>query len=200
MDTAISTTEWATARDERTDEDFLESVDLAAPAKSSAAPKPKPALETSEPAQKAEPAQKVRRSTGTKRIVERTLALSRLERRQRELLAAMSAIRGYDDGGGAIARLVVTCLDTASRIEAVLSQLIEVAKADPLEAGVLATELAGDKAALAAAWAALSSLGAVDEACPSTTARAGLAVAKAAQGLQGPALSDLAGIIAAISD
>ncbi len=145
-------------------------------------------------------ARRPKRASGSRRTVELTLAVSHLEPRQRELLAHLNGLRGYDDGEPFMVRLVLASLDQGSRAGAVLGQLLEIAKASPLEAGVLATELAGDRAVLAVAWAALASLGAVSGAAPASQAHAGLAVAKAAQGLSATALEDLSGVLEAIGD
>jgi hypothetical protein len=50
--------------------------------------------------------------------------------------------------------------------------MLGIAKAGPLEAGVLATELASDRAVLAVAWAALTSLGSVSGTSPGSQAHA----------------------------
>lgn len=143
---------------------------------------------------------RAKRASGARRTVELTLAVSHLEPRQRELLAHLNGLRGYDDGEPFMVRLVLASLDQGSRAGAVLGQLLEIAKASPLEAGVLATELAGDRAVLAVAWAVLASLGAVSGPAPGSQAHAGLAVAKAAQGLSATALEDLSGVLEAIGD
>lgn len=141
-----------------------------------------------------------RRASGARRDVERTMAVMRLAGSQRGLLARLYGLRGYDDGDDAmIVRLVMTSLDQSGKgTSAVVAKVIEIAQASQLEAGVLATELAVDKASLATAWTLLSAIGAVDEACPNTAARAGLAVAKASQSLKQATIDDLTKILGAI--
>ena len=144
------------------------------------------------------PAGRARRPSGTRLAVERTLAVVRLGPHQRELLAKLLGTRDTD-GDDAIARLVLASLDQSSRAGVVIDKLTEIAQAVPLEAGALATELAvGDKALLAPAWAALTALGAASSTCPSAPAKAGLAVAKAAQGLSAAALADLRDVLSAL--
>ena len=190
---ATATSAWATGLEDQDAAEDLEaedSLDVAeeAPSGHSTTSTPTPT------------ARRPKRASGSRRTVELTLAVSHLEPRQRELLAHLNGLRGYDDGEPFVVRLVLASLDQGSRAGAVLGQLLEIAKASPLEAGVLATELAGDRAVLAVAWAALASLGAVSGAAPGSQAHAGLAVAKAAQGLPAAALEDLSGVLEALGD
>ena len=145
-------------------------------------------------------APKPRRSTGTRRAVERALAVARLERRQRELLARVLGERGYDDSDDDIARVVLASLEPESVALSALSALLEISGADPLEAGVTAMDLASDRKLLVGAWAALAQLGVVKGQAPTATAKAGLAIAKAAQGLSGQALAALQGAISVLGN
>lgn len=145
-------------------------------------------------------APKPRRSTGARRAVERALAIARLERRQRELLARVLGERGYDDSDDDIARVVLASLEPESVALSALPALLEISGADPLEAGVTAMDLASDRKLLSGAWAALAQLGVVKGQAPTTTAKAGLAIAKAAQGLPGQALADLQGAISVLGN
>jgi hypothetical protein len=142
-----------------------------------------------------------RRASGAKRAVERALAVTHLDRRQRELLSRVLGEKGYNDSDEAIVRLVLSSLEPSSQAGQALSQLAHIAKSDPLEAGVAAMELASDRGFLTAAWAALSFLGVANSSsAPGTTAKAGLALAKAAQSLPQPAMTDLKKLLAVIAD
>lgn len=143
---------------------------------------------------------KPRRSTGARRAVERALAVARLEKRQRELLARVLGERGYADSDDDIARIVLASLEPESTAATVMSALLEISGADPVEAGVSSMELASDRKLLSGAWAALAQFAVVKGQAPSVTTKAGLAIAKAAQGLPAQALSDLKGIISVLGN
>jgi hypothetical protein len=145
-------------------------------------------------------AHRSRRSTGDRRAVERALAVARLDRRQRELLARVLGDRGYDDSDDAIVRIVIGSLDPGSIAAGALSALLEISSADPLEAGVASMDLASERKLFSGAWAALVHLEAVKGPAPATTAKAGLAIAKAAQGLPKPALGDLGQVVSVLDN
>lgn len=149
---------------------------------------------------KAQAQRPTRRSTGTRRAVERALAVARLESRQRELLARVLGERGYDDSDDAIARIVIGSLEPEPVAAGALSALLEIAGADPLEAGVASMDLASDRKLLSATWAVLSHYDAVRGPAPTATAKAGLAIAKAAKGLQKTALDNMRSALAALGN
>ena len=112
-------------------------------------------------------------SSGPEHIVRLALAVAGLSKARRELLASLSGQRNYDDSEPARVRLVLAALQGAS-LAGVISRALELAGAEPLEAGVLAAELASDRQALAAAWAAVGAEGAPQ------VQRPGIALARAA--------------------
>lgn len=146
------------------------------------------------------PAHRSRRSTGDRRAVERALAVARLDRRQRDILARALGDRGYDDSDDAIIKVVIGSLEPGSAAADALSALISIADSSPLEAGVASMDLASDRKLLSGAWAALVHLDAIQGQVPATTAKAGLAIAKAAQGLPKPALRDLEKIVSVLGN
>lgn len=125
-----------------------------------------------------------RHKASTSRPVALTIAIVRLERHQRELLAGLAGLKAFDDGDDDLARLVSATLDASVRLAKTVFALLSISGADPLEAGVLATELAADRATLSAVWGALGT-------GPVPRERPGLALAKAAQGLTKAQLDDL---------
>jgi hypothetical protein len=109
-----------------------------------------------------------------------TLSVASMTVAKRELLAVAASSSPED-----IANLVVDTLKGESEVRGVLSSLLEVADADPMEAGILATVLAtNDKTTFRVAWRVLIELGGeLPSSPPASPAQAGLAYAKAAQAI-----------------
>jgi hypothetical protein len=107
------------------------------------------------------------------RRIERAVAICRLSRAQRELLARLAGVRGFDDSNAAVARLVDPATDAARLAE----KLVEITEADALDAGVLAAELAADREAKATAWAVAGGEGPVPRAAELARALKGLPTA-----------------------
>jgi hypothetical protein len=143
-------------------------------------PDPEPAQAPALP-----PKAKPPRAPSGDRRVERAVAVCRLSRPQRELLAKAAGIRGYDDSDAAVVRLVGTCHKAAK----VVGRVLAIAEADPLEAGVLAAELAPDREEKAAAWAVAGGEGPVPRAAE---------LAKACKALAPGTLHDLRTIAEAL--
>jgi hypothetical protein len=178
---------WATTDEDELDEETPEGTEAPALVESTG----------KDAATKAQ-APRSRRSTGDRRAIERALAVARLNRRQRDLLARALGERGYDDSDDAIVRIVLSSLEPGSVAADALSALLAISSADPLEAGVASMGLVSDRKLLSGAWAVLVYLEVIKGPAPTTTAKAGLAVAKAAQGLPKPALDDLAKVVSVL--
>jgi len=124
----------------------------------------------------------------TRRAVERALAVNALSAGVRRLLARSLGVESDD-----VVELAVASLDAGQQAKTVLTTLVEIAEGDAMEAGVVATGLASEKAEFKKVWAALAALDdSLPASAPSTQAKAGLALARAAQGLAREARSSLA--------
>lgn len=116
-----------------------------------------------------------------RRAVERADQLRGLAEPDRAVVASMLGVSDTEVASLVAAILVPTRAGgpTADR------DLLELADADPLEAGVLATQLAADRPRFRAAWLLAHALGVIRSAAlPSTpAAKAGLTFARAAQSM-----------------
>jgi len=121
-------------------------------------PEPEPAATAPEPAPRRR-GRPGRPPAGDRRI-ERAVAICRLSRPQRELVARLAGVRGYDDSNAAVARLIGPATEAAALAE----RLVAIAEADALDAGVLAAELSADRDAKAVAWSVAGGEGAVPRA------------------------------------
>lgn len=95
-----------------------------------------------------------------------------------ELLGAILGV-GHDD----LVKLTLAVVEAPRNADRAVQDILTVADADPMEAGVNGLELTENKAAFKAAWDLLERVGAVTGGAPSARAKAGLAFAKAAQAL-----------------
>ena len=135
------------------------------------------------------------RPSVTRQAVLRTLAVTHLDKRQRDVLARLVGVRDMGAGDDGIARLVLSSL-VSGRAGTTARRLLEIAGTDALEAGVLAAELASDRTALTLAWSALVALEASEGPVPAR--RAGLALAGAVQSLTPARRRDLGAVVRAL--
>lgn len=125
--------------------------------------------------------------------MELTLKISSMNESQRALLA--TAIGG---NATAVADLAVDTLNHESDARTVLTAVNDICRADPMEAGILATVLASDnKALFKSAWKILVLLPSelTSAQIPAASAIAGLAFAKAAQSLDDPSRKAVARLL-----
>lgn len=116
----------------------------------------------------------------TRRAVERALAVIGLDDDVRRILADACGAASAD-----VADVAVTSLESEKAAASALGLVVEVAGADPINAGVLATEAASDRQSFRAPWAVLRGMDASLPASPPPAhAKAGLAFAIAAKGLR----------------
>ena len=120
-----------------------------------------------------------RQKSVVRKHVETTLAIVAMSDRQRTILEA--ALGGEHRE---IADLTTAAIEAGAKGIAAITALLEVADADPIEAGILATELTDMKAVFKAAWSVLVALHADLPATPPPgPAKAGLRLARAVQAL-----------------
>lgn len=138
------------------------------------------------------------RRPSTRSIVDVTLAINGLSATEAEVLA--DAVPAKVSATN-VAQLSVAAIEHRATAMATLTSVLEVAHADPVEAGIVAISLTedGDKKLFGRVWAVLthlsSNLGATP---PHQTARAGLAMAVAAQGLDSTAEATIERIMVAV--
>lgn len=112
----------------------------------------------------------------------------------REMLASLLACKPDT------VSLTVAALSTSRSAVTAVGDLFRIADAeDLLEAGVLATEMAADRARLKAVWSLLETLGAVQGAAPGVAAKAGLPLARAATSMESVAKDRLHGVLALLA-
>lgn len=156
-------------------------------------------VEAKKPARKRGRPSKEAVATSNKTIVSRTLAIAKLGESQLRVLARFVGVSDADvsnpDGVAEVAlRVVDDPFGAAEAVRAVAS----IATSGPLEAGVLATELAADPKMLRMAWRALADFappGMMPPNPPAGQGKAGLALAKAAISLDAEAKAELADIL-----
>lgn len=136
-----------------------------------------------------------KKATGARKVAERALAVAKLSTGRRSLLAAAAGLRADAD----VLDVTVASIEAESKILAALSKALELTEADALEAGVMATELAADRSALAPVWALVSSSSELAASPPQVPAKAGLALARAAQGIDKAVHTDLGSLAALLS-
>jgi hypothetical protein len=130
-------------------------------------------------------------SPALRRPVERALAVSALP-------AQISSLLGQSLGLDAsttadVVELAVESLARERQGKSTIATLMSLAKTDAMEAGVSATELAADKAEFKKVWGLTALLDDnLPAAIPAAQAKAGLALARAAQGFDSTSLGLLA--------
>lgn len=134
-------------------------------------------------------AQSADRSARAERaLIRKTLATAQTVRtisdRTRRLLAGVLGSKAGD-----LSTITYDLMVADSAKFAAISQLLEVASMDAMEAGV--TAAAANRNDLKAMWALLEALGAVEGAMPAVDVKAALAVAKAAVELEPADLGEL---------
>jgi hypothetical protein len=124
----------------------------------------------------------------TKHLVEVTLAIAETKGLARDILASASSTSNEPLASTALA--VVTNL---ARVKSVVSITLEVATAEPMESGIVATMCANeDPATFKQVWSLASVLNpAMGSSIPSVKAKAGLELAKALQSIDDTARSAL---------
>ncbi len=101
----------------------------------------------------------------------------------------------------AVVDLAVDTLLNESEARAVLTSVSDICRADPMEAGILATELASEnKSLFKSAWKILVLLSNLTATAPAGSANAGLAFAKAAQLLDEPSRKAVARLLKDLSE
>lgn len=118
-----------------------------------------------------------------KRVAAKAVQIAAVKAPQRAILAAILGVENDT------VSLTVAAITTSS--EAAVNDLFALADADPMEAGLMAAELGADKARMKAVWGLLSALDAVTGEPASQSAKAGLAIARAAQALDKNTRSDI---------
>lgn len=197
MDTYVTgpTDEMASFLDDRGDEPPLDEQSpedemLKVEPEEEDAPVPAKPTSTRQPAQPRRPS--------NRSIVDVTLAVNGLSVTEAEVLAAAVPTKV---SATSVAQLSVSAIEHRAAITATLTSVLEVAHADPVEAGIVAISLTedGDKKLFGRVWAVLThlspDLGATP---PHQTARAGLAMAVAAQGLDSTAEATIERVMVAV--
>jgi hypothetical protein len=154
------------------------------------APVPAKPTSTRQPAQPRRPS--------TRSIVDVTLAINGLSATEAEVLADAVPAKV---SATSVAQLSVAAIEHRATAMATLASVLEVAHADPVEAGIVAISLTedGDKKLFGRVWAVLTHLSpGLGATPPHQTARAGLAMAVAAQGLDSTAESTIERIVTAV--
>lgn len=123
--------------------------------------------------------------------VERTLRVVHLPDDTSKALADALGVSSDD-----VAELAKATVTRGDQLQAAIAAVVELSTCDPIEAGVLATEMANDAAAFRSTWRLLSSLTNMGRVPVSAHAKAGLAVARAAQGLDSKSKQSLAAMLA----
>jgi hypothetical protein len=125
-----------------------------------------------------------------RKIAGTTLGLVQSAPARREMLAGLLGLRKTAATDTVV--LVVALYEADASTAAPVLALLAIAEtAEPIEAAVAAVELADDRDRAKAVWALLTSLGEVSGAIPQVAAKAGGAIAKAAQGLSKNSLAEL---------
>lgn len=138
---------------------------------------------------------KPRPKSPVRQHVEMALAISGMPKRQRDIVQA-----SLRDDEAELADLVVAAIEAGAKGAAPVAAVLDIAAADPIEAGILATELADSRRVFAAAWRVLIVLGADLPTKPTAgTAKAGLRFARAVLSLDKQARSDLSAVKEALS-
>lgn len=112
--------------------------------------------------------------------VTRTLRVAALDSGTRSALAMALGIGDADDTFA----LAYAAVSRGTELTESISAINAVANADPIEAGVMATEMAADSAAFRTAWRLLGAVTELSPIPPGAQSKAGLAMARAAQSLK----------------
>ncbi len=149
-----------------------------------------PAASTPSPAKPR--ARRATSNNATRRLIELTLSVVSMKTDDRSLLATAAGADPLDIAD--VAESTVTRLDD---VKAVLTAVSDIAKADQMEAGILATVLATEKKSLfRSAWRVLGQLSTgLPAQVPAASAAAGLAFGKAAQSLDDPGRKSLSRLL-----
>jgi len=134
-------------------------------------------------ARNARPTKARSQRTLVRRVAAKTLQIEKAKASQRQILSALLGVETE-----AVA-LTVAALTGAS--DTAVTDLFALADADPMEAGLMAAELGADKVRTKAVWSLLLAVGAVTGEPGKESAKAGLAIARAAQGLDKSVRADL---------
>lgn len=110
-----------------------------------------------------------------RRAAEKAVEITHANPEHRKMLAKLL---GIDDD-----IVAITVAAVVGSTVAVADDLFSLVDADPMEAGIMAAELAADKARAKALWTLLVSVKAAKGEMPVGSGRAGLAMARAAKGL-----------------
>ena len=132
-------------------------------------------------------------SSGIRHSVELTLKISAMNESTRALLATATGCNS-----NAVVDLAVDTLLNESDARAVLTSVNDICRAEPMEAGILATVLASEnKALFKSAWKILVLLPSdlTTATVPAGSANAGLAFARAAQSLDEPSRKAIARLL-----
>ena len=125
-----------------------------------------------------------RRGSALRRSVERTLAIARLDAPTLGVLAAALDVEIPRGSDASLADLAVASLEDPGLARSTLSTLVELATVADLEAGVIATGMASERAAFKRLWAVLKTLDpSLPAGAPSRAVQAGLAAARSASAL-----------------
>ena len=125
-----------------------------------------------------------RRGSALRRSVERTLAIARLDAPTLGVLAAALDVEIPRGSDSSLADLAVASLEDPGLARSTLSTLVELVTVADLEAGVIATGMASERAAFKRLWAVLRTLDpSLPSGAPSRAVQAGLAAARSARAL-----------------
>ncbi|MHB8319950.1 MAG: hypothetical protein ACYDEP_12105 [Acidimicrobiales bacterium] len=147
------------------------------------------------PVRKKRAARQPRPKSTVKRHVEITLAVAAMHERQRFILAMAVGVENKE-----VLDIATAVIETGAKGIAPISALLNIANADPIEAGVYATELAEAKPTFKAMWRILAELAPdIAETPPVNSAKAGLRLAKAVKALDQKTCNDLQTIVTAVT-
>jgi len=150
-----------------------------------------------EPVADERPAKGVRRASKgnhDRRLIVLALTVSKLSAAQRETLAGAYSMRSYDDDQASVVKLVQNMAANSAPLD-VLRQVSAIVAADPIEAGVLATALAGDRPSFLVAWGWLRNYADIPQLPPASQGQAGLMFVRAIQSLDKTVVKDLSSLI-----
>lgn len=126
-----------------------------------------------------------------RRIAKKTVEISAAPKARRALLAGLL---GCDDD---VVELTVAALSGAA--PASTADLFALATAEPMQAGMMAAEIAGDKNRMKALWSLLELLSLTTKSQPAKVNEAGLEAATAAHGMSSSVRSDLNAALALLN-
>ncbi len=132
----------------------------------------------------------------TKHFVEVTLSLAETKGLARDIIASASSTTNEP-----LSTTAVAVLTNLAKVRSIIATALEIATAEPMESGIVATMCANeDTSTFKSVWALAATLNpSLGSTVPSVKAKAGLELAKALQATDGSARSALAKAAAVVS-